>query len=85
MIENIGEMKNNYKNIDDIMHEVRSSEIEDFLEFVNNGRYEFYKCENCDGPILGHQEVKCRGLDGIRYDEQVVKSFENWLDTIKAL
>ena len=57
-------MKNNYKKIDDITEEVRKSEIEDFLNFDNDGKYEFFKCENCDGPILGHQEVKFRGLDG---------------------
>ena len=78
-------MKNNYKKIDDITLEVRNSEIEDLLKFDNNGKYEFFKCETCDGPILGHQEVKCRGLDGIRYNTQIVKSFENWLERIAVL
>ena len=47
-----------------------------------NGRYEFAKCEGCDGPLLGHQEVKCR--DGVRYDSEVVKSFEHWLRRING-
>ena len=84
MIENINEMKNNYKKIDEITHEIRHSEIEDFLEFDSNGKYELTRCETCDGPILGHLEVKCRTLDGVRYDGQTVKSFENWLKRING-
>ena len=36
MTENMNEMKNNYKNIDDIMQEIRCLEIEDYLEFDSN-------------------------------------------------
>ena len=61
----INDMKNNYKKLDDITTEVLNSEIEDLLKFDSNGRYDFFKCETCGGPILGHQEVKCRGLDGV--------------------
>ena len=84
MIENINEMKNNYKKIDDITYKIRHSEIEDLVEFDNNGKYEFIRCETCDGPILGHIEAKCRNLEGIRYDEQIVKSFKHWLKRING-
>ena len=47
--------------------------------FNSNGSYEFAHCETCDGPLLGHMETKCNHLDGVRYDGQIVKSFENWL------
>ena len=57
--------------------------LENFLDFDLNGRYEFAKCEGCDGPLLGHQEVKCRG-EGVRYDPEVVKSFEHWLRRING-
>ena len=85
MIENIKKMKTNYKKLDDIIIEIRNSEIEELLKFDSNGRYKFFKCETCGGPILGHQEVKCRCLDGIRYNKQIVKSFEDWLERIAVL
>ena len=46
-----------------------------------NDRYEFAKCEEC--PLLGHQEVKCRG-EGVRCDHEIVKSFEHWLRRING-
>ena len=79
MAENINDMKNNYKKIDDIASEIRHSEIEDFLEFEDSGKYKFLKCEMCNGPILGHIEVKCRSLDGGRYEREVVESLQNWM------
>ena len=57
MAENINNMKNNDTNFDDIMHKIRHSQIEDFLEFDDNGKYKFLKCETCSGPILCHIEV----------------------------
>ena len=62
-------MKANYKRIEDIKIDIRSSEIEEILKFDNHGRYGFYKCELCSGPILGHLEVKCKALNGARYDQ----------------
>ena len=41
--------------------------------------YKFLKCEMCSAPILGHIEVKCRSLDGARYDREVVESLQNWM------
>ena len=57
--------------------------MEEYLEFDNTGRYEFYKCESCDGPMLGHLQNKCRHKDP--YDERTVKSFENGLKRIPEL
>ena len=78
----INDMKNNYKKLDDITTDIQRTEVEEFLKFDNHGRYGFFKCEACGGPILGHLQVKCRGLDGARYDNQTVKSFEAWLERI---
>ena len=78
----INEMKTNYKKIDDIQIDIRRTDLEEFLKFNNHGRYGFFKCEACGGPILGHLEVKCRGLNGDRYNHQTVKSFEEWLERI---
>ena len=72
-------MKGDYKKIEEIQAEIRSVYIENFLEFDNNGRYNFYKCESCGGPMLGHIEAKCRGLRGARYEEPTVKAFQDWL------
>ena len=52
------------------------------MKFDNHGRYGFYKCESCSGPIIGHLEVKCRALNGARYDQVTEKSFEDWLERI---
>ena len=80
----INEIKANYKKINDIRIDIRRTEtsLEEFLKFDNQGRYEFYRCETCAGPILGHLEVKCRGLSGERYDTQTIRSLEDWLERI---
>ena len=79
MTENINNTKNNYKKIDDIASEIRHSEIEDFLEFYNGDKYKFLKCEMCNGI-----EVKCRSLDGARYDKEIVESLQNWMKRNKT-
>ena len=56
-------MKANYKRIEDIKIDIWSTDIEEILKFDNYGRYGFYKCKSCSGPILGHLEVKCRALN----------------------
>ena len=50
-------MKSNYLKDVGIQEELRKVNIENFLEFDSNGRYEFYKCAGCLGPQLGHIEV----------------------------
>ena len=70
----INEMKANYKKLDEIKIDIQRTEVEEFLKFDNHGRYGFFKCEACGGPILGHLEVKCRALNDARYENQTVKS-----------
>ena len=67
-------MKANYKRIEDIKVDIQSADIEEIWKFDNHGRYSFYKCEACTGPILGHLEVKCRALNGAGYDPVTEKS-----------
>ena len=74
----VTEMKANYKKIDDIKTDIKNTGLDEFLKFNNHGRYGFFKCEACAGPMLGHQQVKCRGLNGERYDDRTAKSFEDW-------
>ena len=51
-------MKKNYRSLEAIEGEFKNVNLENFLDFDLNGRYEFAKCEGCDGPFLGHQLVK---------------------------
>merc|ERR1712120_33444 len=41
-----------------------------------NGKYEFLRCGECNGPILGHRAEKCR-QEGNGCDEALVKKLEN--------
>ena len=50
------------------------------MKFKNTGEYQFFKCEDCDGPILGHLQAKCR--NGENYDDRTVTKFEGWLERI---
>ena len=53
------DMKKNYASMDVIAEELKNVGIENFLDFNANDDFEFAKCEGCDGPLLGHLEVKC--------------------------
>ena len=69
-------MRKNYKDDADIINELTNG-AETVLDFDRtwNGKYEFLRCAECNGPILGHRAEKCRqGGDG--YDEALVKKFE---------
>ena len=81
----INKMKSDYKNMEEMKAEVMAVNIEEFLQFNNNGRFDFYKCESCGGPMLGHMEAKCRGLKGARYEEPIVKAFKDWFRGIPEL
>ena len=48
--------------------------IDNFLEFDYGGRYKFARCEGCDGPLLRHLEVKCKGKEGARYESATKQS-----------
>ena len=75
-------MKKNHASMDAIAEELKNIGIETFLDFYANDDYEFQRCEDCDGPLLGHLEVKCTVKEGVRYGPEVLKSFENWLKRI---
>ena len=67
-----------------ITGKLRAEGLEDYLKFKSNGEYEFLSCENCDGPMLGHQITKCTGLEE-SYDEKTIAKFEKWLERIPEL
>ena len=52
-------MKSNYKKESEIQEEMKGVVIENFLEFENNGKYEFRRCEDYNWPMIGHLKVKC--------------------------
>ena len=54
-------MKKNYGAVSEIEVELKNVGIENFLDFNANDEFEFAMCEGCDGPLLGHLEVKCGG------------------------
>ena len=60
-------MKNNYKKEADISTDVKNHGIDEYLKYDVYGRFGFFHCELCEGPLLGHQQTKCR--NGERYDK----------------
>ena len=79
-------MKANYMNMEAITTRIKADGIGDYLEFDNNGKYQFLTCENCDGPMLGHQMTKCRHMvEANSDDEKTIVKFENWLKRIPEL
>ena len=70
-------MKANYKKEEEIQAEIRNTAIEEYCEFDNTGRLDFFRCESCDGPILGHIAVKCRAFsaNGQIYDKDMTQIF----------
>ena len=59
----INEMKTNYRSLEDIKDELQRYDMEQFLKFDINGRFGFFHCERCAGPMLGHMATRCRGLN----------------------
>ena len=80
MAQNIENRKADYMSVETISTGIKADGLDDYLEFENNGKYQFLRCENCDGPILGHITTKCRHGDG--YDEKTIERFESWLKRI---
>ena len=76
-------MKSDYLTMEDITARLRAEGLEEYLKFKSNGEYEYFECENCDGPMLGHQVAKCRYNEG--YEEKTVVRFKRWLDKIPEL
>ena len=54
-------MRKDYKDDADIINELTNAP-ETVVDFDRtwNGRYEFVRCEECNGPVLGHRAEKCR-------------------------
>ena len=73
-------MKSKYLNVEQITVRLRSDTVEEYLEFNPNG-YEFLGCEDCDGPMLGHQINKCSSLQE-SYDKKTIAKFKEWLRNI---
>ena len=86
MATQIEKMKENYMAIEAMTTQIRADGLRDYLEFDNNGKYQFLTCENCDGPMLGHITAKCQHIiEGESYDEKTIGKFENWLKRIPEL
>ena len=77
MSAKIEAMRKDYKSDEDVFDELIKN-IENVIDFDRtwNGRYEYVRCGNCNGPMLGHREEKCRHKEAV-YDEDIVKRFEN--------
>ena len=53
--------------------------IKNFLDFDVKGKYEFARCEDCNGLLIGHLKVKCPEVE---YSVEDVKKFKNYLKRI---
>ena len=71
-------IKKNYLSQEDITKNIKAHGLKEYLELKNNGDYEFFKCKDCKGPILGHLQVKCQDT----YEERTITKFEGWLKRI---
>ena len=72
-------MKSNYNKESKIEEEMEGVVIENFLDFDDDGRYKFERCEDCKGPMMGHLKVKCPKVE---YSEEDVKRFERYIKNI---
>ena len=73
--------KKNYKSDNEIQKELANVNIDNFLDCDYNGKYEFVRCAHCEGPLLGHLEVKCPRLE---YDGGTAKKFETHLKGLEG-
>ena len=66
-------MRKDYKDDADIINELTNAPemVVDF-DRTQNGKYEFVRCGECNGPMLGHRGEKCR-KSGDGSEEKVVK------------
>ena len=83
MANQIDIIKSDYLTIENITAKLRADGLGEYLEFKSNGEYEFLECENCNGPMLGHQVTKCRHTEG--YEENTIARFKKWLKRIPEL
>ena len=75
MSTTLEEMRKDYLNDADIIIELTNTP-EAVVDFDRtwNGKYEFVRCGECNGPMLGHRAEKCRKNEG--YEEAIVKKYE---------
>ena len=68
-------MRKDYKSDEDIINELMETP-EAVLDFDRtwNGIYEFVRCGECNGPMVGHRTEECRKTDG--YEEALVRKHE---------
>ena len=68
-------MRKDYKSDEDIFDELMKTP-EAVIDFDRtwNGKYEYVRCGNCNGPMLGHREEKCRQKEEV-YDEDIAKRY----------
>ena len=74
-------MSKDYKSDEDIIDEMIKTP-EAFVDFDRtwNGKYDFVRCGDCNGPMLGHRAEKCRKNDG--YEDALVRSSINVRTTL---
>ena len=68
-------LRKDYKSDKDIINEfMKTPEAVVNLDRTWNGKYDFVRCGECNGPMVGHRAEKCRKTDG--YEEALVRKFE---------
>ena len=72
-------MKSIYMKVGDNQEELKNMVIDNYLEFENNVKYEFRRCEDCNGPMIGYLTAKCPKVE---YSEDDVKRFERYIKNI---
>ena len=60
----------NYKKLEEVIDDIRKTELGQLFKFDNLGLYDFYICEECSGSILDHITVRYRGLKCECYNQQ---------------
>ena len=74
-------MRKDYKADEDIINElIKTPELVVDFDITWNGKYEFVKCGECNGPMLGHRAEKCRKNNG--YEDAVVRKYETSLRSV---
>lgn len=47
------------------------------------GKYNFVHCNNCEGPILGHNENKCREIGEHEvFHEEIINKYEKGINNL---
>ena len=69
-------LRKDYKSDEDIIDElIKTPEAVVDFDRTWNGKYDFVRCRECNGPMLGHRAEKCR-KNGEGYEEKIVTRYE---------